>query len=108
MYNGKHTASRENSSRSNFYLPSVRAISYSEAGMSEFVMLDCELIKTLRERQMLTMQEAATKAGFGGRQSWNDIESGRRANIKLATLFKIAEVLGVPARSLIREPPKKK
>jgi transcriptional regulator with XRE-family HTH domain len=69
----------------------------------EFVPLDCEKIKRLRERLGLSMADAAEKAGFSaGRQAWYNIESGQRTNIKIETLERIAKALGVKAADLLR------
>jgi transcriptional regulator with XRE-family HTH domain len=38
----------------------------------------------------------------GGRQQWNDIESGRRKNLTIDTLNKIATALGVKAKDLLK------
>ena len=59
-------------------------------------------VKALREGMGLTQEEAATRAGFRGRQAWNNIESGRQATISLATLAKLAAVFGVDARELLK------
>jgi transcriptional regulator with XRE-family HTH domain len=65
-------------------------------------MLDFEKMKTLREKLKLSQQQAADLAGLTGRQQWNDIESGRRATITLATLDKIAAALGCKAKDLLK------
>ncbi|HEX8341273.1 MAG TPA: helix-turn-helix transcriptional regulator [Tepidisphaeraceae bacterium] len=64
--------------------------------------LDYEKIKLLRERLKLTQQEAADAAGLGTRQRWNEIEAGRRTNIELATLDRIAAALRVKAKDLLK------
>lgn len=65
--------------------------------------LDFDKIKTAREKKKWTQAEAATAAGLGSAQRWNDIESGRRTNITLETLEAIAKALGVSAKSLLSE-----
>lgn len=67
------------------------------------VMLDCEKVRKLREALKLNQAEAAEAAGLAsGRQQWNDIESGRRANIQLDTLSKIAHALKVDPAELLK------
>jgi transcriptional regulator with XRE-family HTH domain len=65
-------------------------------------MVDTSEIKRLRERKGLTQEEAAQKAGLPGRQRWNEIESGRKANVTVETLEKIAAALGVKAKDLLK------
>jgi transcriptional regulator with XRE-family HTH domain len=68
-------------------------------------MLDCSKIKKLREALGLSQEEAATAAGLkAGRTQWNDIESGRRSNVKLDTLGKLATALGVDPAELLKTP----
>ena len=64
--------------------------------------LDFEKLKTLRDRRGLTQEEAATLAGLSGRQRWNDIESGRKANVTIETLEAVAKALGVKSRDLLK------
>lgn len=64
--------------------------------------LDIAKIKQLREAMPLTQEQAAQRAGFSSRQKWNDIENGRRMNLSIETLEKIASVLGVKARDLLK------
>lgn len=70
------------------------------------LMLDCEKMKQLREALGLNQSEAARQAELAaGRSQWNDIESGRRSNITLETLGKIAAALGVnPSELLLAAP----
>ena len=63
--------------------------------------LDNAKIRALREERGLSQEEAAKLAGLGGRQQWNDVESGRRPNVTLDTLNKVAKALGVKARDLL-------
>jgi len=66
------------------------------------VPLDTAKLKRLREKCKLTQEEAAIRAGLKGRQAWNNIESGRRPNLQLQTLEKIAAALGVKAKDLLK------
>jgi DNA-binding XRE family transcriptional regulator len=66
-------------------------------------MLDCAKMKKLRKGCGLNQAQAAERAGLSaGRSQWNDIESGRRANVTLETLGKIAKALGVKAKDLLK------
>ncbi len=64
--------------------------------------LDLEKIRARREKLGMSQQEAATKAGIGSRQRWNDIEAGRRINITLEILERIASALGCKAKDLLK------
>lgn len=66
------------------------------------IMLDTAKVKSLREKMGITQQEAAEGAGMTSKQQWNDIESGRRPNVSLDTLNKIAKALGVKAKDLLK------
>jgi transcriptional regulator with XRE-family HTH domain len=69
------------------------------------VMLDCSKIRKLREGLGLNQEQAATAAGLkAGRSQWNDIESGRRSNVTLETLGKLATALGVDPAELLKTP----
>ncbi len=65
-------------------------------------MLDTDFMEAARRRIGLTQEEAARAAGLRGKQVWNDIVNGRRANITLATLDAIAQALQCDPRDLIR------
>jgi transcriptional regulator with XRE-family HTH domain len=65
-------------------------------------LLDTSRIKELREGRGLSQEEAARIAGVGGRQNWNAIENGRKANITLETLAAVAKALGVKAKELLK------
>lgn len=70
--------------------------------------LDHERLRKARERAKLTQAQAAQRSGLGTAQRWNDIESGRRANVTVDTLMAIAAALGVKPDSLLpskRKPP---
>ena len=66
------------------------------------IALDTAKIRALREKLGYTHQQAAEKAGIVGRQAWNDIENGRRQNITLQSLERIAAALGVKAKDLLK------
>ena len=65
-------------------------------------MVDFLKIKRLREAKELSQEAAAKLAGIPSRQRWNDIESGRKPNITIDTLDKIARALGVKAADLLK------
>ena len=65
-------------------------------------MLDTDKLKALRLKRGLTQEEAAQKAGFNGKQRWNNIENGREANITMETLGKIAEALECKPKDLLK------
>ena len=65
-------------------------------------MLNTKKMREKRQALGLTQQEAAEKAGFGDRQRWSDIESGRRSNVTIETLEQIAKTLGVKACDLLK------
>ncbi|HEX8555934.1 MAG TPA: helix-turn-helix transcriptional regulator [Sphingomonas sp.] len=64
-------------------------------------MLDREKIEVRRQALGLSQEEAANKAGLAGRQVWNNIVSGRKANVTMETLNKIANALDCHPRDLI-------
>lgn len=71
--------------------------------------LDREKMKTRRKALGLNQTEAAEAAEFsGGFSQWSDIETGRKANVTMDTLAKIAAALQCDARDLITEPVKGK
>jgi transcriptional regulator with XRE-family HTH domain len=65
-------------------------------------MLDLAKVKALRTKAELTQEQAAARAGLGTRQSWNAIESGRKANVTLEVLDRVAKALGVRSRELLK------
>lgn len=65
-------------------------------------MLDVEKIRNLREKAGLTQQQAAELAKLKSRQHWNQIESGRQANVTVDMLERIAIALGVKAKDLLK------
>lgn len=72
--------------------------------------LDREKMRDRRKALGLNQTEAAEKAGMPGKASaWSDIENGkgRRANVTLETLARIAAALECDARDLITPADKK-
>jgi transcriptional regulator with XRE-family HTH domain len=67
------------------------------------ISLDTAKVRELRLGLKLTQAQAAERAKIkGGAGRWNDIESGRRANVGLETLDCIAAALGVKAKDLLK------
>jgi transcriptional regulator with XRE-family HTH domain len=64
--------------------------------------LDAQKIRDLREQLGLTQDKAAKLAGLSRAQVWSDIENGRRANLTIETLERIAAALRVKARDLLK------
>jgi transcriptional regulator with XRE-family HTH domain len=67
-------------------------------------MLDTKKIEARRKSLGFSQEEAATRAGLASRQAWNNIASGRKANVTMDTLKKIAEALECDPRDLIKTP----
>ncbi len=67
-------------------------------------MLDTGKMEQRRRALDLSQREAAVRAGLAGRQAWNNIASGRKANITLDTLNRIARALECDPRELIKTP----
>ena len=66
-------------------------------------MLDSEEVERRRKDLDLTQEAAAGRAGLsGGRQHWSDIVAGRRKNITLDTLDKLAKALECSPKDLVR------
>lgn len=63
--------------------------------------LDIKKIEVLRKALGLTQEEAASQANLPGRAYWNDIVSGRKANVTIEVLDSIARTLKVSAKDLI-------
>ena len=64
--------------------------------------LDREKMRERRKALGLNQTDAAKRAGFAvGASWWSDVESGRKANVTLDTLAKIAAALECDARDLI-------
>ncbi len=64
--------------------------------------LDAKKLRDMRTAAKLTQAEAAERAGLTGKQVWSDLEQGRRSNITLETLERIAAALGVKAKDLLK------
>lgn len=65
-------------------------------------VLDTAKMRTLRTRAGLSMEDAAKAAKMPNRQQWYAIESGRKADVRISTLNKIAAALGVKSRDLLK------
>jgi DNA-binding Xre family transcriptional regulator len=65
-------------------------------------MLDVDQIKQRRLKLGLKMELAAQRAGFSGEAQWYLIESGRRTDVALSTLDKLAEALECDAKDLLK------
>ena len=65
-------------------------------------MVDFERIRKLRERAGLSKSRMAQKAGFATTQQWHAIEVGRRPDLRISTIDRIAAALGVKARDLLK------
>ena len=68
-------------------------------------MLDIEKMEDRRRTLGLSQHEAAVRAGLAGKLAWNNIISGRKANVTLETLKRIAGALECDPRKLIKTPP---
>lgn len=68
----------------------------------QFIPIDVDKIKRLRESLDLTMDEAARRAKLKHRQTWYQIETGRRTNLTLTVLENVAAALGVKAKDLLK------
>ena len=64
--------------------------------------LDANKIRELRKALDMNQRDAAKRAGLPGPQFWSDMENGRRANLTIETLERVAKVLGVHARDLLK------
>ena len=80
-------------------------MTYAVADTWGMGLLNLGAMKTLREAKGLTLSQAAEAAGLGGPSRWRDIESGRRQNVTLETLARIADALGVEPSDLLLPPP---
>jgi transcriptional regulator with XRE-family HTH domain len=67
-------------------------------------VLDTDYIRRRRKSLKLSQEQAARAAKLGSRTHWNRIETGARSNIKLATLGRIAKVLGCDVAELLAKP----
>jgi DNA-binding XRE family transcriptional regulator len=66
------------------------------------IPIDTHKIRRLRESLDLTMEEAAKRAKLADRQTWYQIETGRRSNLTLSVLENVAAALGVKAKDLLK------
>lgn len=66
------------------------------------VPLDVAKIKSLRLARGWTMDEAARRSGLGTKQRWYELESGKRPNIGIQTLERVAAALGVKVSDLLK------
>jgi transcriptional regulator with XRE-family HTH domain len=64
--------------------------------------IDTDKIRRLRESLDLTMEAAARRARLHDRQTWYQVETGRRKNLTIETLDRIAAALGVKAKDLLK------
>ena len=64
--------------------------------------MDSAKIRSLRLELNLTQAAAAERAGLASAQKWNDIENGRRTNLTIETLERVAAALGVKAKDLLK------
>jgi len=67
-----------------------------------YIPLDTDKIRRLRVAAKLTQAEAAERAELTGKQTWSDIENGRRSNVTIEVLDRIAKALGVRAADLLK------
>ena len=65
-------------------------------------MLDFDQIKQRRLKLGLKMELAARRAGFSGKLQWYLIETGRRTDIALSTLGRLAKALECEAKDLLK------
>lgn len=70
-------------------------------GKNITVVLDSRLVEQQRTRLKLSQEQAAVAAGLGFRQTWSRFEAADRP-ISMTTLSKIAGVLGLDPRKLIK------
>jgi transcriptional regulator with XRE-family HTH domain len=66
------------------------------------IPLDAAKIRQLREALGLSQVQAAKLAGLPSSQVWSDIERGRRKNLTIESLERVAKALGVSARDLLK------
>jgi transcriptional regulator with XRE-family HTH domain len=70
-------------------------------------MINLAMIKAKRLAIGLSMEQAAHRAGFPGRQRWNQIENGRRQDPQISTMCAVARALECTIDELVL-PPKNK
>ena len=66
-------------------------------------MIDKAKIKQRRLKLGYSLTDAAVAAGWGkvGRTRWHDIEAGRRNNLTMRTIERMAEVLKIKTKDLL-------
>ena len=69
------------------------------------MLLDTDKIRGTRTKMRLTQAEAATAAGLADRRAWRAIESGQESNPTLECLARVAQVLGLTPRQIIKPDP---
>ena len=70
--------------------------------VADELQLDLDAIRRRRESIGMSLDQAATAAGFSTRQQWYLIESGRRANITISTLGRLARALQCSPDDLLK------
>jgi transcriptional regulator with XRE-family HTH domain len=65
------------------------------------IPLDVAKIRKLRIDAKLTHAEASERAGLTGKHVWSDLENGRRSNLTIKVLDRVARALGCCARDLL-------
>ena len=70
--------------------------------LADELQLDLIELRTRREAKGLTLDQAAVAAGFSTRQQWYLIESGRRANVTISTLGRLAKALQCSPDDLLK------
>lgn len=66
------------------------------------IPIDANKIKSLRTSLGLSQVQAAKLARLSSSQIWSDVEKGRRSNLTIETLDRIAAALGVKAKDLLK------
>jgi transcriptional regulator with XRE-family HTH domain len=69
--------------------------------------LNRDKIRELRIKRGWSFSDASSAAGFGNRNMWYMVESGRRVDPSLSTVEKIASALGVGVEKLLTKSPGK-
>jgi transcriptional regulator with XRE-family HTH domain len=74
---------------------------YSDRVLSSDELLRLNLVR-LRDRHNLTQEQAASLVGVGYKY-YQAVEAGRRSQIRLVTLDKLARAFGLPGAALLLE-----
>jgi transcriptional regulator with XRE-family HTH domain len=73
----------------------------------ETLLLDLDAVREKRERLGLTMEQAAEAGDIGSdatrRQSWYMLESGRRSEVTLTMVTKMAKALKCRPTAILKE-----